>query len=121
MLSIIPNLPPYVLGVRATNEVSAEDLQNILVPRLQQLVERFDEIHYLLVLDTAVGNFTSGAWMQDMKAGIKHFTKWKKIAVITEQAGVQKFTDIFSLLVPGEAKGFTHHQLAEAIHWVSEK
>lgn len=121
MLSIIPNLPAYVLGVRATYEVSSEDLRNIVVPGLQLLVDRYDEIHYLLVLDTAVGNFTSGAWVQDMKAGIKHFTKWKKIAVVTEQAGVQKFTDVFSLLVPGEAKGYTHHQLAEAIHWVSEK
>ncbi|MDB5201010.1 MAG: hypothetical protein JWQ27_419 [Ferruginibacter sp.] len=121
MLSRIPDLPPFVLGVRAIGEVTAADLEHTLVPGLQQLVDKYDAIHYLLVLDTAVGNFTSGAWLQDMKVGIKHFTKWKKIAVVTEQAGVEKFTDIFSLVAPGTSRGFTHAQMSEAIQWISEE
>jgi hypothetical protein len=121
MLVKIPDLPPYVLGVRATGEVTAEDLENLMVPGLQQLVDNYDGIHYLLVLDTDVGNFTPGAWLQDMKVGIKHFTKWKRIAVVTEQAVVERFTDFFSFVVPGVSRGFTHAQLAEAIHWVSEE
>ena len=120
MLVKIPDLPPYVFGVRATGEVTAEDLQKLLVPGLQQLVDQFGSIHYLLVLDTGVGNFTTGAWLQDMKVGIKHFTRWKRIAVVTDQVGVEKFTDIFSFVVPGVSRGFNHAQIAEAIHWVSE-
>ncbi len=119
MLTKIPDLPPYVLGVRATGEVTAHDLENLLVPGLQELVDKYDEIHYLLVLDTGVGNFTAGAWIQDMKVGIKHFTKWKRIAVVTEQSAVETFTDMFSFVVPGVSRGFTHAQLGEAVHWVS--
>ncbi|RYF90196.1 MAG: STAS/SEC14 domain-containing protein [Chitinophagaceae bacterium] len=121
MLTIIPELPKHVFAVRAVGEVTADDLKTVLLPGLNRVVEEFDAIHYLLVLDTAVGNFTSGAWLQDMKVGIRHFTKWKKIAVVTEQQGVEKFTDLFSALVPGEAKGFTHAQLEEAKQWVAEK
>ncbi len=121
MLSIVPNLPAYVLGIRATDEVTTEDIQNILVPGLQAMVDRYGEIHYLLVLETSIGNFTAGAWWQDMKVGIKHFTRWKKIAVVTEEAGVEKFTDLFSLLVPGEARGFTHSELVQALQWIEEK
>jgi len=119
MLSIIKDLPGHVLGVRATGTVDKTDLENILLPALQEKVNIYDEINYLLVLDTEVGNWTAGAWIEDAKAGLKHFTKWHKIAVVTDQKGVEKFTDVFTLAVPGESKGFTHAELEEAKTWVS--
>jgi SpoIIAA-like len=121
MLVKIADLPSHVLGINAIGEVTAHDIETVLLPGLQALVDKYDEIYYLLVLDTDVGNFTAGSWLQDMKLGLKHFTKWKKIAVVTHQGGVEKFTDLFSVLVPGEAKGYNHAQLAEAMEWISQK
>jgi len=121
MLVKIADLPAHVFGVKAIGDVSAHDIETVLVPGLQQLAEDYDEIYYLLVLDTNVGNFSSGALLKDMKLGIKHFTKWKKIAVVTDQGGVEKFTDLFSALVPGESKGYNHEQLAEAMEWICKK
>jgi hypothetical protein len=119
MLTVIPDLPPYVLGVRASGEVDKNDLEQVLLPGLQHLTEQYDAIHYLLVLETEVGNFTAGAWLQDLKAGLLHFSKWKKIAVVSSQKGVQTFTDLFSFVTPGVAKGFEPGELQEAINWVS--
>lgn len=121
MIKKIEELPNHVFGVRVTGEVTEVDLKEVLLPGLEALVENHGEIHYLLLLDTDVKNFTAGAWVQDMIAGIKHFSKWKKIAVVTDQPGVRKFTDMFSTVVPGEAKGFGQNQLGEAIEWVSLK
>jgi len=39
--------------------------------------------------------------------------------VVTDQKGVEKFTDVFTLAVPGESKGYTHAELEEAKAWVS--
>lgn len=119
MLSIINDLPGHVLGVRATGTVDKADLDNILLPALQEKVNNYDEINYLLVLDTDVGNWTAGAWVQDAKAGLKHFTKWNKIAVVTDQKGVEKFTDIFTFAIVGESKGFKPDELEIAKLWVS--
>lgn len=121
MLSPINNLPSYVFGVKAKGEVTADDLKDTLLPGLAALTKAYGEIYYLLVLETDVENFTAGAWVQDMIAGLKHFTQWKKIAVVTDQKAVEKFTDFFSYLTPGQAKGFTLHELDEAITWVSLK
>jgi len=121
MLTPINNLPDFVFGITATGEVDKTDMDTVLLPGLQNLVDKYDGIYYLLVLNTEVGNFTAGSWLEDMKAGLKHFTKWKKIAVVTDQSGVEKFTDIFSLLVPGEAKGFKPEELEEAKAWISIK
>jgi hypothetical protein len=121
MLTIINGLPSFVFGVKATGAVSKEDMQQVLLPGLQNLVNNYDEIYYLLVLETEVGMFTAGSWLEDMKAGIKNFTKWKKIAVVTHQAGVEKFTDIFSVMVPGESRGYKLLELEAAKEWISTK
>lgn len=120
MLKIIENLPAHVVGVEASNEVTADDLKNTLHPALDESVKSFGEIHYILVLHTEVKNWTSGAWLQDMWAGMKNFTKWKKIAVVTDEEVVEKFTDIFSFVTPGEAKGFKLSELDLAKEWVSK-
>ena len=121
MLTTINELPNHVFGIRASGTVTREDMETVLFPGLQKLVDQYSEILYLLVLDTEVGSFTVGSWLQDMKAGIKHFSKWKKIAVVTAQSGVEKFTDIFSVIVPGDSKGYKMSELGEAMTWISQK
>lgn len=121
MLSIIRDIPPHVFGVRATGQVTADDLKSVLLPGLEVLTQKYGEIYYLLVLETPVENFTAGAWFQDMIAGLKHFTKWTKSAVVTDEKAVEKFTDAFSYVAPGEFRGFSSTQLDEAINWLSIK
>ena len=121
MLSPIENLPPYVFGVKASGEVTADDLKTVLLPGLEELTEKNKEIYYILILETKVENFTAGAWIQDSIAGIKHLTQWKKMAIVTDQKAVENFTDAFSYITPGEAKGFSLEELDEAIAWVSLK
>lgn len=119
MLSVINGLPEHVFAVKATGEVSEEDLKNTLLPGLEDLSKRTGQIYYLLLLETPVGNFTAGAWWQDMVAGLKHFTQWKKMAIVTDQHAVIKFTDLFSYVAPGESKGYLIAELQDAIDWVS--
>ena len=72
MLKIIDNLPEYVFGLRATGDVSGDEIKNVLVPGLESLSAKFGEIYYILVLETKVENFSAGAWIRDMITSIKH-------------------------------------------------
>lgn len=121
MLTPIENLPDHVYGVRASGEVTKDDIQQVLLPGLQRLTDKYHEIYYLLQLDTDVKNFTAGAWVQDLIAGIKHLSEWKKMAIVTDQTAVEKFTDLFSYISPGEAKGFEPAELVSALEWVTIK
>lgn len=121
MLKEITKVPQHVFAVKASDQVTGEDLRNILIPGLQRLVDKYGEIYYLLVLETKVKNFTTGAWLEDLIAGIKHFKAWTKIAVVTDESNVEKFTNMFNYLAPGNARGFKHDQLNQAINWVSQK
>ena len=121
MLQYINNLPPHVVGIRATGEVTKEDMEKVLIPRIDELIARQGEIDYLLVLQTDVSNFTLSAWWKDIKLGLKNFTKWNKIAVVTDQKGVEWFSDVFRFFVPGKSKGFALNELDEAVAWISAK
>ncbi|SER21051.1 SpoIIAA family protein [Pedobacter rhizosphaerae] len=120
MLTEITGLPDHIFGVRATGEVDSKDLKDVLLPGLHRTAQHFDEIRYLLVLETEVKNFTAGAWIQDAKAGLENFTKWKKIAVVSAEKGVQWFTDVFTFVTPGSAKGFSPDELEEAKIWLNQ-
>ena len=120
MLQFIKDLPDHVVGIRATGEVDKDDYNKVLIPRMEELVKRQGEIDYLLVLETDVQNFSMAAWWQDFMLGLKNFTKWKKVAIVTDQKSVVWFSDMFSHLIPGESRGFALSDLNEAIDWVSK-
>jgi len=120
MLEVMNDMPPKTTGVRATGNVDADDMQKVLIPALQKQVDDHGKINYLLLLETPVSNFTIGAWLNDAKVGLKHFTKWNKIAIVTDQPSVEKFSDVFGYIVPGDSKGFKLSELEEAKQWVSE-
>lgn len=121
MLQFINNLPDDVVGIHAIGEVTDDDYDEVLIPRLDDLAKRQGKIKYLLVLETDVSNFTVAAWWDDLKLGLKHFTQWNKIAIVSDQKGVQWFTDTFTHFIPGKSKGFALDELDAAIKWITEK
>ncbi|HEY9535615.1 MAG TPA: STAS/SEC14 domain-containing protein [Mucilaginibacter sp.] len=119
MLQYINDLPADVLGIHAIGEVTKQDMDAVLLPKLDELAKTKGDIKYLLVLETDVSNFSLAAWWSDLVTGLKHFTEWKRIAVVTDQKGVEWFTDVFTHFIPGKAKGFNLGELDEAVKWIS--
>ncbi len=117
MITVIPDTPDHVAAFKASGEVTKEDFENLVLPHVEAKVNVFDELNYLLLLNTDVDNFTFGAWIQDVLLGLKNLTKWNRIAIVTDQKGVQNFTDIFSVLMPGEVKSYPCSDLANALFW----
>jgi hypothetical protein len=120
MLQFINDLPDDVVGIHAIGEVTKEDFDKVLIPRIDDLSKRQGEIKYLLVLETDVSNFTLAAWWKDLVMGLKHFTEWKRIAVVSDQKGVEWFTDAFKYFIPGNSKGFALSELEEAVEWIKK-
>lgn len=119
MLQFINDLPDYVVGIRATGEVNKDDYERVLLPRMDDLVKKQGKINYLLVLETDVQNFSVASWWEDFKLGLKNFTRWNRIAVVTDQKSVEWFSDVFRHFIPGESKGYRLSELDEAIRWIS--
>jgi hypothetical protein len=121
MITTINGLPDYVAGFIASGTVTKENYSDTVLPRLKEVIREHGHLHFLLVLETDLGNFTAGAWMSDALAGLQHLFKWKKMAIVSNQKSVEKFTDIISPIMPGESRGFASNELEEAKAWVSRE
>lgn len=121
MITKLNSTPSNMVGFRATGKVTIEDFENVVIPAVNELVARTNELNYLMVIDTDLKNFTIGAWWQDAFMGLKQIAKWRRAAIVSGLEGIKSFTKIFSFIVPGEFKAFDPSELEIAIHWVSEK
>jgi hypothetical protein len=119
MIEILTDVPKNVAGFRAVGEVTKDDFQTVVLPIVDEVVIRTGELNYLMIIDTELKNWTTGAWVQDALMGIQELTKWNRAAIVTESEALNKFTDIFSVLVPGEFRGFLPEELPQAVRWVS--
>ena len=119
MMSIIKNAPLNVAAFTATGDITKEDFEKTVMPHVKAVIEEYGELNYVLNLDTDLGNFSIGAWLEDALLGIKHLTKWNRAAIVTNKQGVQVFTSIFSKVMPGEFRGYDKEELEKAINWAS--
>ncbi len=119
MIEQLNDTPNTIAAFRASGEVTREDFESVVIPVVNQVVKKTGRLDYLMVIDTPLKNFTIGAWWEDVLMGLKKITKWRRAAIVTDSNAINKFTDIFSVLVPGEFKGFKHEELDDAVHWVA--
>ncbi len=120
MIEVITGLPAHVAGFRATGKITSEDYQKIIYPLVGSIAKAFGKINYLLVVETPLSNYSAGAWIDDALLGIKYFTKWNKLGIVSQSDGIKKFTNTFGKLIPGETKGFKLEELPVAKEWISK-
>ena len=121
MLTAIENVADYVVAFKATGEINKEDYKEILIPALDNADKKHGHIHFLFVLETPVKNFSLGAWLEDAWVGLKHYRGWKKVAIVSDEHGVEVFTNKFTAFIPGKTKGFKLSEIELAKKWVAEE
>lgn len=107
-----------VAAFRALGEVTANDYKTVIVPAVTQLAEQINEINFLFLIDTEIGNFTAGAWLEDALIGLRNLGKWDRAAIVTDSKYAITFTNGFSYIAPGEFRGYTKDRFEEALNWV---
>lgn len=117
MITLIPDVPDNVAAFKASGEITKDDFERLVMPHVEAKTNAYGELNYLLYVDTDLDNFTAGAWLQDALLGIKNLMKWNRAAIVTDKKGVQNFTEIFSVVMPGEFKAFPKEDLNNALYW----
>ncbi len=120
MIAAMNDVPVNMVAFRASGEVTKDDYK-IVFDKVERLIERQNELNYLMVIDTKPSNFSIGAWLKDALLGIENVTKWHRCAIVSYQDNIVEFTNIFGKIMPGEFRGFPIEELQHAIDWTSQK
>jgi len=118
MLRPIADLPDGVLGFEATGEIHASDYADVLMPAVREVWERGDHVRIVLVFEHWDGMSSGAAW-EDLKLGMEHLTKWRRIALVTDLEWMITVTSLFGWMTPGELKRFPLAAREEAIAWAA--
>jgi hypothetical protein len=119
MLRLIENLPLHVAGLHACDVVKKTEYLATLTVLLSELVKRAKRINFILVLETDIENFASGMWCGNVQLGLKHFFKWNKVAIVSDQGGLKGYSYFFKYILPGRFKTFQLSNMDDALIWVA--
>ena len=120
MLETIPDLPDYVVGLKATGKVEANDYRSVLMPAVEARLERQPRVRLLYVLGDGFDGFTGGAAWEDAKVGMTHFTHFERVAVVTDDDLIEGLVKAFGFVLPGEVRLYDTGELEDAREWISE-
>lgn len=119
MIELIPNLPDHIVGIVASDQVTASDYETVLIPAIESTLARHGRVRILYQLGPSFKGFTSGAMWDDMKLGVSHWTAWEKVAVVTDVDWIAGATRLFGFAMPCPVKVFSNNEIDEATHWIA--
>jgi hypothetical protein len=118
MVERIPNLPDTVLGFRAKGKVTAKDYESVIIPAVEAMFSRRDKVRFLYHLGEDFSGFEAAAVWDDTKLGLKHFSGWERLAVVSDVEWIRAAVRVFGIAMPGHVRVFHNRELTEAIGWV---
>ena len=119
MIELMPELPPHVVGLVASGQVTAEDYEAVVIPAVEAALKTHDKICLLYHIGSEWTGFTAGAMWDDAKVGLSHMAAWEKIAVVTDVEWIRAGVKFFGFTITGVVKIFGNEQLDEAKGWVA--
>lgn len=118
-VEMIPALPDNVIGFVAKGEVHSDDYEKTIDPAIEEALTGHDKLRLLYVLGADFEGYSGGAAWEDGKLGMRHLTRWEKIAVVADQSWVRHTIDVFGYLMPGKVRTFSLAEEADASEWVT--
>lgn len=118
MIEPLHGLPDGVIGLRASDEVTADDYRDVMVPLLEEALAR-GGVRMLYVLDEHT-KFSPGALLADAKLGVGHLKGWERLAVVSDADWIENTVKAFGWMMPGEVKVFDDDDIDEAKAWLSK-
>jgi hypothetical protein len=111
--------PETVLAFRAVGTIDRLDYERVLRPAVAEMVAKQGEARFVYELGPEYEHYAVAAAWEDLKLGVRHWSKWKRIALVTDRHGLQRATRVIGWLVPGEVKAFPLAEEEAAFDWAA--
>lgn len=115
---VLSGFPDDVLAVQVKGIITGKAYADKLVPLIDAKLEKHDHIKCLVVVDEQFISYTADAMWDDMLLGIRHWTKFERIAVVTDINWLRIAMRVAAPLIPGTFRLFDLDRLDEARSWI---
>lgn len=120
MLLRIEDMPTGTVGFEAIGEVEDDDWEKAVEPVLRDVIAAGNEVRLLYLIGTKASEVEGDAMGADLGYRARHASSFERVAVVSDEDWVHPALRVLSVLLPGKAKAFPVHQLADARSWLAE-
>jgi hypothetical protein len=120
MIEQMQGLPAGTLGFRAIGQVTADDYQRVMVPDVEAAFALNRKLRLIYHIGEEFTGFDPGAMWDDARLGMRHFSSWDRIALVTDVQWLRMTATAMGFAVPAQFRLFGNAELAEAKRWISE-
>jgi hypothetical protein len=119
MIRVLDDMPEGVLGFEASGKLTAEDYTSVLAPALEAATAGGGKVRIMLDFSGEFDGLEAGAVWQDLKMGVREWSDWERIALVTDHKWMREGLQMFAWAVPGEVQAFPAGDRAKALAWVA--
>jgi hypothetical protein len=119
MVELLPHFPPHVAAYRASGKVHKDEYEAVVMHRVDEVAAQYGKINFLVRLETDMDNYTLPAFLDYLKVSFEHFTKWNRMAIVSDEAWVRTAYSLLSPLVHGKIISYHLDEYNAAKEWVS--
>lgn len=108
----------HVIIAKASGKITVADYQNIIIPKLDDLIAQYGKISILFEMSDFAG-WELQAAIIDFKYGLKHRNDFVKLALVNPPKYVACMMTMSRFLVTAEIKSFTANERDQAVEWIN--
>lgn len=120
MIECLKGFPSNVIAIAARGEVTKSDYDDVLIPAVEKALQSHDKIRLLYEIGPDFSGYGAGAAWEDFKTGMEHFTRWERVAVITDIEWISAAVKMFSVFLPGTMRVYAAADAAKARLWITQ-
>jgi hypothetical protein len=118
-VTVIADLPDDVIGLDAEGVIEARDYDEVIVPLIEAKLRDHERIKLLYRVGRGFERYTAGAMWSDARIGIKHLTRFSRVAVVSDVPWIRHAVRLFAPMMPAEVTVFADGELEAAKAWIS--
>ena len=120
MIRFLEGFPDGTVAVEARGRVTLEDYDKVLIPAVEDALEKHGKVRLYYELGKAFSGIDPGAAWRDLRIGIEHLSAWERMALVTDIEWIRLAVNAFSFLMPGNLRVFSNSDAARARAWIRE-
>jgi hypothetical protein len=120
MIELIADLPGGTVGFAFRGEIRADDVDQVLLPGIEQAIGEYDRIKALLLFGDDFERFTLEAAWDDTSLGLRHWNGFERLAVVSDVGWLRQGVRALGLVVPYPVRLFRDAERDGARRWLSE-
>jgi len=119
MVKLMDGFPDHVVAYRAQGKINHAEYEQIIVSRINEVADRYGILNFIVLLETGMEDYSLHAFMDYLKISFKHFKKWSRMAIVSDQRWLRIAYRVLSPLVHGEIRCYVLADFEQAKAWVS--